>query len=61
MFSDDKSNDEGFFGSFWTKVAHGFAPAIVEGETCQIYHEGSNGVSIEIEKLNKSFGDHHVL
>ena len=61
MFSDDKSNNGGFLGNFWTKVAHGFSPAIIEGETCQIYHEGSNGVSIEIEKLNKSFGDHHVL
>jgi phospholipid/cholesterol/gamma-HCH transport system ATP-binding protein len=61
MFSDDKSNNGGFLGNFWAKVAHGFSPAILEGETCQIYHEGSSGVSIEIEKLNKSFGDHHVL
>lgn len=42
-------------------MAHGFAPAIIEGETCQIYHEGAKGVSIEIEQLNKSFGNHHVL
>jgi phospholipid/cholesterol/gamma-HCH transport system ATP-binding protein len=61
MFSDDKSKDGGFLENFWTKVAHGFSPAIIEGETCQIFYEGSNGVSIEIEKLNKSFGDHHVL
>ena len=61
MSSDDKSNDGNFLGNFWAKVAHGFSPAIIEGETCQIFHEGSSGVSIEIEKLNKSFGDHHVL
>ena len=61
MSSDNKSNDRNFIGNVWAKVAHGFSPAIIEGETCQIFHDGSSGVSIEIEKLNKSFGDHHVL
>jgi len=48
-------------GSFWTKLAHGFAPSIMDGESCQIGYEGSDGVSIKIENLNKSFGAHHVL
>ena len=48
-------------GSFWTKLAHGFAPAIIEGEVCPIVYDGSDGVSIRIENLNKSFGEHHVL
>jgi phospholipid/cholesterol/gamma-HCH transport system ATP-binding protein len=61
MASDDHSKSSNFLGNFWTKVAHGFSPAIIEGETCQIYYEGSEGVAIEIENLNKSFGDHHVL
>ncbi len=61
MTSDDKSNSGNFLENFWTKLAHGFSPAIIEGETCQIFYEGSKGVSIEIEKLNKSFGENHVL
>jgi len=48
-------------GSFWTKLAHGFAPALMEGDSCQIGYEGSDGVSVNIENLNKSFGEHHVL
>lgn len=48
-------------GSFWAKLAHGFAPDIIEGDVCQIGYEGSEGVSIHIENLNKSFGDNHVL
>lgn len=48
-------------GGFWAKLAHGFAPAIMEGDVCQIGYEGSEGVSIHIENLNKSFGDNHVL
>jgi phospholipid/cholesterol/gamma-HCH transport system ATP-binding protein len=61
MSYNNKSNDGHFFGNFWSKLAHGFAPAIIEGETCQIYTDDSKGVSIEIEGLNKSFNDHHVL
>ena len=61
MTSDDKSNSGKFLENFWTKLAHGFSPAIIEGETCKIFYEGSKGVSIEIEKLNKSFGENHVL
>lgn len=61
MTSDDKSNSGNFLENFWTKLAHGFSPAIIEGETCQIFYEGSKGVSIEIEKLNKSFDENHVL
>ena len=51
----------GHLGTLWTKLAHGFAPSIIEGDTCQIGYEGSDGVSIRIEHLNKSFGSHHVL
>lgn len=36
-------------------------PSIVQGDCCQIGYESSNGVSIKIEGLNKSFGDNHVL
>ena len=48
-------------GSFWAKLAHGFAPALIDSNSCQIGYHESNGVSIQIEKLNKSFGKHHVL
>jgi phospholipid/cholesterol/gamma-HCH transport system ATP-binding protein len=48
-------------GTFWSRLAHGFSPAIVEGDGCQAGYEVSSGVSIHIENLNKSFGDHHVL
>ena len=48
-------------GSFWSKLAHGFAPLILEGDSCQIGYTESRGVSIRIENLNKSFGDNHVL
>lgn len=61
MTPDDKSFNAKFLGNFWNKLAHGFSPAIIEGETCQVFYEGSKGVSIEIEKLNKSFDEHHVL
>jgi len=65
--SDKNTKNEPFLsalnplGSFWTKLAHGFAPSIMEGESCQVGYEGSDGVSINIENLNKSFGAHHVL
>ncbi len=48
-------------GTLWTKLAHGFTPSIMDGDTCQIGYEGSKGVSIEITNLNKSFGKNHVL
>jgi phospholipid/cholesterol/gamma-HCH transport system ATP-binding protein len=48
-------------GAFWSKLAHGFSPALMEGDSCQIGYEGSDGVSVNIEDLNKSFGEHHVL
>jgi len=48
-------------GNFWTKLAHGFTPSIMEGDSCQIGFTESRGVSIRIENLNKSFGDNHVL
>jgi phospholipid/cholesterol/gamma-HCH transport system ATP-binding protein len=48
-------------GSFWTKLAHGFATDLIGADVCQIGYKGSDGVSIEIKNLNKSFGDNHVL
>ncbi|MCF6238041.1 MAG: ABC transporter ATP-binding protein [Candidatus Marinimicrobia bacterium] len=34
---------------------------MIGDDVCQIGYDGSEGVSIEIRGLNKSFGDHHVL
>lgn len=61
MSSDNNSKSGHFLGNFLTKLAHGFSPGIIDGDTCQIGYEGSDGVSINIEHLNKSFGAHHVL
>jgi len=47
--------------TFWTKLAHGFTPSLLNGDSCQISYDDSRGVSIEIEGLNKSFGDQHIL
>ena len=33
----------------------------MEGDSCQIGYTESRGVSIQIERLNKSFGNNHVL
>jgi phospholipid/cholesterol/gamma-HCH transport system ATP-binding protein len=58
----DKSTKSGhFLSGLWSKLAHGFAPGIMEAGTCQLGYEDSHGVSIRIEGLNKSFGEHHVL
>lgn len=48
-------------GPLWAKLAHGFAPSIIEGESCQIGYEDSHGVDISIENLHKSFDDTHIL
>ncbi len=48
-------------GNFWSKLAHGFAPSIMEGDSCQIGYTASRGVRIEIKNLNKSFAGNHVL
>lgn len=68
MTRSDKYTKHGHFlsalnplGAFWSKLAHGFSPSIMDADSCQIGYGGSNGVSIQIENLNKSFGDHHVL
>lgn len=47
--------------TFWTKLAHGFTPSLLDGDSCQLSYDDSRGVSIEIEGLNKSFGDQPVL
>lgn len=47
--------------TFWTKLAHGFTPSILEGDQCLLSYGDSQGVSIEIDGLNKSFGELHVL
>ncbi len=59
--SDNNSNDGHFLDNFPAKLAHGFSPSVMDGESCQIGYEGSDGVSINIENLNKSFGENHVL
>ncbi len=59
--SDNNSNDGHFLGNFLAKLAHGFSPSVMDRESCQIGYEGSDGVSINIENLNKSFGENHVL
>jgi phospholipid/cholesterol/gamma-HCH transport system ATP-binding protein len=61
LSSSGKQSKSNFLGSFLTKLAHGFAPAIIDGESCQIGYEGSQGVSIKVENLNKYFGDNHIL
>lgn len=55
------SNSISPIGSVWNKIAHGFAPPILEGEFCPLDVADTNGVSIEIRNLNKSFDDNHVL
>lgn len=49
------------FSGLWSKLAHGFAPGILNGDSCQTGYAESRGVSIQIEGLNKSFGEHLVL
>ena len=49
------------FGGIWSKLIHGFAPEILNGDSCQTGYAESRGVSIQIEGLNKSFGQHQVL
>ena len=68
MTSPNKNSKNGHFlsalnpfGGFWTKLANGIAPSLRDGDSCQVDYEGSEGVSINIENLNKSFGEHHVL
>ncbi len=67
MAVEKKSSNDQLFGSrnplgaLWAKLAHGFTPSLVDGNSCQTGYEESHGVSIRIENLNKSFGDHHVL
>jgi len=47
--------------SILQKLTHGFTASIFEGCDCQSDYEDSHGVGIRVEKLNKSFGDNHVL
>lgn len=61
MSSDNTQNDGNFLSSLWARLAHGFSPNLMDGESCQIGYTESNGVAINIEGLNKSFGEHHVL
>lgn len=46
---------------FWAKLAHGLTPSIIPSDSCHAGYEDSHGVGIQIEGLNKSFGDNHVL
>lgn len=47
--------------SILSKLTHGFTASIFDGCECRANYEDSHGVSIRIEKLNKSFNGNHVL
>lgn len=47
--------------SILSKLTHGFTASILDGGECRANYEDSHGVSIRIEKLNKSFDGNHVL
>jgi phospholipid/cholesterol/gamma-HCH transport system ATP-binding protein len=49
------------FTALWAKITHGFTPSIIQGDSCLLSYEDSHGVGIQIENLNKSFGNNHVL
>jgi phospholipid/cholesterol/gamma-HCH transport system ATP-binding protein len=53
----DKNNKH----SILNKLTHGFTASIFDGCECRSNYEESHGVSIRIEKLNKSFNGNHVL
>jgi len=68
LISPEKNSKNGHFlsalnpfGALWTKLTHSFSPALMDDDSCLVDYEGSDGVSIDIENLNKSFGEHHVL
>lgn len=61
MGSSDKTVKNEAPSGFWAKLAHGFTPSILPGDSCQDGYEESHGVGIQIEGLNRSFGDNHVL
>jgi phospholipid/cholesterol/gamma-HCH transport system ATP-binding protein len=47
--------------SILSKLTHGFTASIFDGCECRSNYEESHGVSIRIEKLNKSYNGNHVL
>jgi len=47
--------------AFWTKLAHGFTPSVMNGDTCDISYTTSRGVAIRVEGLCKSFNGNRVL
>ncbi len=50
-------------GNIFTKIRHGLSGSFFHSDSgeCRIDLSDTHGVAIRIEKLNKSFGDHHVL
>lgn len=56
-----KKNDSGLLGTLWAKIFNGSGSAKTEREGSQLNYENSHGVSLVIDGLNKSFGEHHVL
>jgi phospholipid/cholesterol/gamma-HCH transport system ATP-binding protein len=50
-------------GNIVTKIRHGLSGSIFNSDTgeCRVDLSDTHGVAIRIDKLNKSFGDHHVL
>lgn len=57
----DKRGDEG--EGMFHKLMHGLTGSFFHGgePECRVNLDETRGVGIRIEKLNKSFGDHHVL
>jgi len=55
------SSDRNNKNSILAKLTHGFSASVFDGCECRSNYEESHGVSIRIEKLNKSFDGNHVL
>lgn len=58
-FIDQTTN----FGSIVTKIRHGLSGSIFHSDSAEyrVDLSDTHGVAIRIERLNKFFGDHHVL
>jgi phospholipid/cholesterol/gamma-HCH transport system ATP-binding protein len=65
MNNDAEAKEQGPDKSLWDKLVHGFPGSVFENEDrvgeCIPEYAEPRGVDIQIEKLNKSFGDLHVL
>lgn len=55
------NNKSSFLGGLWGKLFQGYARTSTDGGNAHVGYENSQGVSLRIEGLNKSFGDNHIL